>query len=127
MLFELPQEFITVDAVGKFNRHAALIVRRSCGRSAKFTHAQTPQPGQRRPPQLINHGRLLLRGRKTKKITSPKPSTIKTPMESAAKKVRQLSAPDPSPIRRAPRQDRNSRSEERRVGKECRSRWSPYH
>src|SRR5688572_23172955 len=23
--------------------------------------------------------------------------------------------------------DRNSRSEERRVGKECRSRWSPYH
>ena len=30
-----------------------------------------------------------------------------------------------------PREDRNlflwSRSEERRVGKECRSRWSPYH
>ena len=24
-------------------------------------------------------------------------------------------------------QDRNGRSEERRVGKECRSRWSPYH
>src|SRR2546425_3739586 len=24
-------------------------------------------------------------------------------------------------------QDYNSRSEERRVGKECRSRWSPYH
>ena len=23
--------------------------------------------------------------------------------------------------------DRNGRSEERRVGKECRSRWSPYH
>ena len=23
--------------------------------------------------------------------------------------------------------DRDSRSEERRVGKECRSRWSPYH
>ena len=23
--------------------------------------------------------------------------------------------------------ERNSRSEERRVGKECRSRWSPYH
>src|SRR5258708_15339497 len=28
--------------------------------------------------------------------------------------------------RRRPRQSR-SRSEERRVGKECRSRWSPYH
>ena len=29
-----------------------------------------------------------------------------------------------------PEQDpnvRNKRSEERRVGKECRSRWSPYH
>ena len=24
-------------------------------------------------------------------------------------------------------QSQNSRSEERRVGKECRSRWSPYH
>src|SRR3989441_6503896 len=24
-------------------------------------------------------------------------------------------------------QERNARSEERRVGKECRSRWSPYH
>src|SRR5258706_11452809 len=108
MLFELPQEFITLDAVGKFNRHPALIVRRSCGRGAKFTHAQTPQPRQRRPSQLINHSWLLLRGRKTKKITTPKASTIKSPMESAAKKVRQLSAPDPSPIPTAPRQDRNS-------------------
>src|SRR5256885_8464995 len=25
------------------------------------------------------------------------------------------------------RQPKNARSEERRVGKECRSRWSPYH
>ena len=24
-------------------------------------------------------------------------------------------------------EERNQRSEERRVGKECRSRWSPYH
>ena len=27
----------------------------------------------------------------------------------------------------APDQERSARSEERRVGKECRSRWSPYH
>ena len=27
----------------------------------------------------------------------------------------------------APMVERNTRSEERRVGKECRSRWSPYH
>src|SRR5436853_110809 len=29
--------------------------------------------------------------------------------------------------RRSPKWTRTSRSEERRVGKECRSRWSPYH
>ena len=28
---------------------------------------------------------------------------------------------------KSPRSDENGRSEERRVGKECRSRWSPYH
>jgi len=100
MLFDLPQEFITVDAVGKFNRRAALIVRRSCGRGAKFTHPQTPQPRQRRPPQLINHGRLLLRGRKTKKITSPKPSTIKSPMESAAKRFASFLLPTRRPSER---------------------------
>ena len=27
----------------------------------------------------------------------------------------------------SPRQESRERSEERRVGKECRSRWSPYH
>src|SRR5256885_13117707 len=47
------------------------------------------------------------------------------------------SSPGPStPMRRAWRRahdtvraspGRNARSEERRVGKECRSRWSPYH
>jgi len=38
----------------------------------------------------------------------------------------------PRPVRRAPMwrallEPRSLRSEERRVGKECRSRWSPYH
>src|SRR2546429_9326375 len=32
-----------------------------------------------------------------------------------------------APALRAARRDLNDRSEERRVGKECRSRWSPYH
>src|SRR5205085_8131575 len=31
------------------------------------------------------------------------------------------------PKLRAAAQDKKDRSEERRVGKECRSRWSPYH
>src|SRR3989454_6683966 len=30
-------------------------------------------------------------------------------------------------LQRDARDERRSRSEERRVGKECRSRWSPYH
>ena len=32
-----------------------------------------------------------------------------------------------NPITSVKNQNRSSRSEERRVGKECRSRWSPYH
>src|SRR5260370_6658556 len=32
-----------------------------------------------------------------------------------------------SPAREPPKSNRTDRSEERRVGKECRSRWSPYH
>src|SRR2546425_10596669 len=31
------------------------------------------------------------------------------------------------PLRQAPHSSLVARSEERRVGKECRSRWSPYH
>src|SRR2546425_5519465 len=34
---------------------------------------------------------------------------------------------DTGPLDLAVPRDRNGRSEERRVGKECRSRWSPYH
>src|SRR3712207_8896811 len=40
--------------------------------------------------------------------------------------LRQLSGSRSTPARAAPAQ-RRLRSEERRVGKECRSRWSPYH
>src|SRR5437016_9337472 len=32
-----------------------------------------------------------------------------------------------SPTKWVPRDRKSTRSEERRVGKECRSRWSPYH
>src|SRR3712207_7632892 len=34
---------------------------------------------------------------------------------------------DDLPVERGFQRQRRSRSEERRVGKECRSRWSPYH
>ena len=37
-------------------------------------------------------------------------------------------ADDPSSVTpRSPQEIMDERSEERRVGKECRSRWSPYH
>ncbi len=108
MLFELLQKRNTFGFASKFNRHAALIVWRGRRRGAKFTHPQSPQPGQSRPPQLINHGWLLPRGRKTKKTTRPKANTIKSPIESPTRKVRQPSAPDPSPSPTAPRHARNS-------------------
>ena len=43
--------------------------------------------------------------------------------DTALKNVRQAAAIDPLPVYT----QLEGRSEERRVGKECRSRWSPYH
>src|SRR5260370_27306811 len=66
MLFQLPQKRIALVVACKFNSHSAFIVRRVCRFAAKFTHSQPPHPRQRRPAHLIDHGWLLLRGRKTK-------------------------------------------------------------
>src|ERR1035437_11197114 len=41
--------------------------------------------------------------------------------------VREITAENNGPRRRIELLAGSSRSEERRVGKECRSRWSPYH
>ena len=41
----------------------------------------------------------------------------------AVKTTKKVKVHDGKPVRRR----RDDRSEERRVGKECRSRWSPYH
>src|SRR3712207_8359057 len=49
---------------------------------------------------------------------------------SSGKLTRELGIPPPGDIRNclvALAGDDDRRSEERRVGKECRSRWSPYH
>jgi hypothetical protein len=43
----------------KLNCHSALIVWRFCRCRAKFATAQSPQPWQCRPAQLIKHRRLL--------------------------------------------------------------------
>jgi hypothetical protein len=108
LLFQLPQEHFAFGIACKLNCHATLVVWRFRWRRAKFAATQPPQPWQRRPSQLVNHGWLLLRGRNTKKITRPNAATIKRPIESATKKVRQPSAVDESAIRTAPRQARNS-------------------
>src|SRR5260370_38190252 len=57
-------------------------------------------------------------------ITSP-PERVTYPILQAASK-QQIGMGPPSPSS-MPAPDEWMRSEERRVGKECRSRWSPYH
>src|SRR5256885_2515740 len=108
MLFDLPQKRVALVVAWKFNGHAAFVSRPFRGRGAKPAATQPPHPRQRRPSQLINHGWLGLRGRKTRKITTPKANTIKSPITSATKKSRQLAAPDLSLSPRASRQARNS-------------------
>ena len=43
------------------------------------------------------------------------------------KQVEDIKAEQPSVVINNTNTNANARSEERRVGKECRSRWSPYH
>ena len=60
----------------------------------------------------------------------PKPMTLLTPQDvSTATEVTEIpeTATVPTVTEETPQQATFKRSEERRVGKECRSRWSPYH
>src|SRR5256885_17001073 len=62
----------------------------------------------------IHYARLILKSRQMPKPTLPRlPDRVDTILEQWA--------------RERPDLDASPRSEERRVGKECRSRWSPYH
>ena len=73
---------------------------------------------------------LVKQGRKTavKKSTAP---ALQKGYNSLQKKATDLSSPQKrgvcTAVKTATPKKPNSRSEERRVGKECRSRWSPYH
>ena len=60
------------------------------------------------------HSRKALRGRR---LQVAEGGSFRAMEESAATGVQRAKRRDP----------RRERSEERRVGKECRSRWSPYH
>src|SRR3712207_9571761 len=63
---------------------------------------------------------LVANPRKTRLIYGQKRKTDKLD----AQKLARLARVDPELL--YPIEHRNERSEERRVGKECRSRWSPY-
>src|SRR5258708_34076656 len=79
------------------------------GRLAQLEHLQASSGRVERPTFLAN----------APTVTATSPTTDKVAL------FRRLfvGRPDVFPVR----WDNQKRSEERRVGKECRSRWSPYH
>src|SRR5712671_683806 len=64
MLFELAHEIVALRFTGKLDCHAALIVRRCSDRCAKVATAESAQPGQCAPAELMHHGCFALRGRR---------------------------------------------------------------
>ena len=68
-------------------------------------------PGSRKLGRPTDHRKAMLRGMVTFLLENGKIETTVT----RAKEVRAMA------------EKMITRSEERRVGKECRSRWSPYH
>src|SRR2546430_2859159 len=105
-----------------------------------------PPPRVRRPPQTRRSQRRRSRSRR-----KPRQSAARKPRRTAARRPRRIHPPSARETlaenklhvdivtvegRRfkgdadfvvAPGSEGELRSEERRVGKECRSRWSPYH
>src|SRR5258708_1860492 len=69
------------------------------------------------PSVGVAFNRLIKPSKKYRKVVAEAPETPKVadPIDLPPVRVVPISAPAPA------------RSEERRVGKECRSRWSPYH
>src|SRR3712207_3221057 len=88
-----------------------------------------------------------LAGRTARKLTGPGPATTREEPADVVRELHEASAtavahvegltglrpveggpvPEVAVVDRPGWVDANTRSEERRVGKECRSRWSPYH
>ena len=79
--------------------------------------------------EKINKAKLLVEAMRNNKETLPKPLTEEF-IEDLAKKAdlaAELNSVQEKLKADLKTQTARSRSEERRVGKECRSRWSPYH
>ena len=63
-------------------------------------------------------------------MTKPREKTreeLQAEIEDGKKKIRQFENREKMLRQKLSKEERRTRSEERRVGKECRSRWSPYH
>src|SRR3989442_15971507 len=83
---------------------------------------------ERLPRQLFDLLTLALRRGATDILLAvDRPPSVR--MSAALTSVEELTPPDPDAIVRLAHTllGEGGRSEERRVGKECRSRWSPYH
>src|SRR3989475_12680230 len=71
--------------------------------------------------------RLLLLGRLDEALSIQPSQEVSGALVQVRLGARQLHLWVPRPARRQVQVVHHARSEERRVGKECRSRWSPYH
>src|SRR2546425_12633646 len=85
-------------------------------------------PPPRRGPPPPHHARL---GRDESAVSPPAPggAALRPARSHDARPLHARLRPRRAGLRRlhARHRTRDPRSEERRVGKECRSRWSPYH
>src|SRR3712207_9426611 len=80
--------------------------------------------------EAVHHQRYVACREQAGKEASPTAAIMDSKSVKAAEKgAHRSTRPDSTPARRsrASSTTSSSRSEERRVGKECRSRWSPYH
>ena len=74
---------------------------------------------------LVTEAKEYLSGITAVNVTDNQSSVMRTSTLATCAMMKQAGL---TPIYQATCRDRNRlRSEERRVGKECRSRWSPYH
>ena len=77
---------------------------------------------KKKAPFLMYKGRPLVRKGNTLYYGSMAEPFVIMMQITSTKKVKELDVANKVTV-----QLMNTRSEERRVGKECRSRWSPYH
>src|SRR2546425_8947122 len=97
---------------------------------ARRTHAAGPHVRRGRVRRAAHEERVTARARETK-TPGPRLPALRAPHQQREARDHASEGRDEGRVRReprpGPRHEQHERSEERRVGKECRSRWSPYH